>query len=183
MSAPLQIWPRSSVGAGVVLRLLTADEADVLEAEHTPELNEFNWFVPRRPGWLRSRVEAGTDVGDESASVAISEPDGRLLGEISWRRRTSSPAPASFYWELGIYVLSAHRGRGIGTAAQRLLPEYLFSTSLANRVQATTDIANVAEQKSLERAGFTREGVLRGYQYRFGAWHDLVMYAKLRDQA
>jgi RimJ/RimL family protein N-acetyltransferase len=129
------------------------------------------------------RIEAGTDIGDESATVAISEPSGQLLGEISWRRRTSSPAPASFYWELGIYILSAQRGRGIGTAAQLLLPEYLFATSLAHRVQATTDISNAAEQRSLERAGFTREGVLRGYQYRFGAWHDLVMYSKLRDEA
>ena len=186
VSPLLQIWPQgaSATGAaGVVLRLLTAEEADALEAEHTPELNEFNWFVPRRPGGLRSRIEAGIDVGDENGTAGISDPAGRLFGEISWRRRTSSPAPASFYWELGIFILSGERGRGIGAAAQRLLPEYLFATTLANRVQATTDVTNVAEQRSLEKAGFTREGVLRGFQYRRGEWHDLVMYGKLRGEA
>ena len=165
-----------------MLRLLTVDEADVIQGEQqSPQLDEFNWFIPRRPGSLRSRIEAGTDIGDESGAAGISEASGRLLGEISWRRRTSSPAPASFYWELGIFILSAQRGRGIGAAAQRLLPEYLFATTLAYRVQATTDVENVAEQRALEKAGFTREGVLRGFQYRAGDWHDLVMYSRLRD--
>jgi RimJ/RimL family protein N-acetyltransferase len=183
VSSDVQIWPpEAPSGPGeIVLRLLTPDEADALDAEHTPELNEFNWFIPRRPGGLRARIEAGMDLGDESGTAAISEADGRLLGEISWRRRTSSPAPASFYWELGLFILSAQRGRGIGTAAQRLLPEYLFATTLAYRVQATTDIENVAEQRALAKAGFTREGLLRGFQYRAGDWHDLVMYSKLRD--
>ncbi|MCW2707301.1 MAG: hypothetical protein JWM22_1143, partial [Frankiales bacterium] len=33
----------------------------------------------------------------------------------------------------------------------------------------------------LERAGFQREGVLRGAQWRQGGWHDLVSFARLRD--
>jgi RimJ/RimL family protein N-acetyltransferase len=183
VSSDIQIWPPRASGrpGDIVLRFLTADEADALDSEHTPELNEFNWFAPRRPGGLRGRIEAGTDVGDESGTAAISEAGGRLLGEISWRRRTSSPAPASFYWELGLFVLSAERGRGIGTAAQRLLPDFLFATTLAYRVQATTDIENVAEQRALAKAGFAREGVLRGFQYRAGDWHDLLMYSRLRD--
>ncbi len=186
MSLVRQIWPPAALApgaSGVVLRLLTADEADVLDAEHTPELNEFNWFSARRPGGLRGRIEVGTDIDDEQGAAAISDETGRLLGELSWRRRRSSPTPASFYWELGIFILSAERGRGIGTAAQRLLADYLFATTLANRVQATTDAANVAEQRSLAKAGFTREGVLRRFQYRLGDWHDLVMYSKLRGEA
>jgi RimJ/RimL family protein N-acetyltransferase len=33
---------------------------------------------------------------------------------------------------------------------------------------------------ALEKGGFIREGVLRGAQYRRGARHDLVNYARLR---
>ncbi len=40
---------------------------------------------------------------------------------------------------------------------------------------------NVAEQKALEKAGYTREGVLRGTQFRRGHWHDLVQYSRLRN--
>jgi RimJ/RimL family protein N-acetyltransferase len=36
---------------------------------------------------------------------------------------------------------------------------------------------------SLEKAGFRREGVARGSQFRAGSFHDLVTYARLRDDA
>ena len=50
-----------------------------------------------------------------------------------------------------------------------------------HRVEASTDVTNLAEQRALEKAGFTREGVLRGAQHRAdGVHHDLVGYAILR---
>ena len=45
-----------------------------------------------------------------------------------------------------------------------------------------TDADNLAEQKALERIGFTREGVLRRAVSRAGAWRDLVLYALLRER-
>ena len=42
------------------------------------------------------------------------------------------------------------------------LDAYLFATTLVNRLQAVTDLENLAEQRVLERIGFRREGVLRG---------------------
>jgi RimJ/RimL family protein N-acetyltransferase len=39
-----------------------------------------------------------------------------------------------------------------------------------------------AEQRSLEKAGFTREGVLRGFEYRLGRRYDLATYGKLRGE-
>jgi RimJ/RimL family protein N-acetyltransferase len=61
-----------------------------------------------------------------------------------------------------------------------MLAERLFASSGVNRVEAMTDVENVPEQRALEKAGFTREGVVRGAQYRHGAWHDLVVYSLLR---
>jgi RimJ/RimL family protein N-acetyltransferase len=43
-------------------------------------------------------------------------------------------------------------------------------------------VTNAAEQRALERAGFTREGVLRHAQFREGGFHDLVLYSKLRGE-
>jgi RimJ/RimL family protein N-acetyltransferase len=43
-----------------------------------------------------------------------------------------------------------------------------------------TDVENIPEQHALEKAGFSREGVLRGAQFRGGAWHDIVVYALVR---
>jgi RimJ/RimL family protein N-acetyltransferase len=48
------------------------------------------------------------------------------------------------------------------------------------RLEASTDVDNLAEQRALERAGFTREAVLRHAQFRDGGFHDLVLYSRLR---
>jgi RimJ/RimL family protein N-acetyltransferase len=41
-------------------------------------------------------------------------------------------------------------------------------------------VQNLAEQRSLEKAGYRREGIQRGAQYRAAAYHDLVTYSRLR---
>ena len=58
----------------------------------------------------------------------------------------------------------------------------MFNTTTANRLQAGTEVDNLAEQRALERAGFRREGVQRGLYFRAGAWRDSVMYGLLRDE-
>lgn len=64
-----------------------------------------------------------------------------------------------------------------------MLADYLFTTFPVHRVEASTDVTNLREQRSLEKAGFSREGLLRGAQWRSGAYHDLVSYACLRGEA
>lgn len=109
------------------------------------------------------------------------EVDGALAGEVSWHREQYGPNEGSQVFNIGIGLRDGFRGRGIGTIAQRLLAEHLFATTSVHRVEASTDVTNLAEHRSLEKAGFTREGVLRGAQYRSGAWHDLVSYSILRS--
>jgi RimJ/RimL family protein N-acetyltransferase len=98
---------------------------------------------------------------------------------VVWKSIAVSGLPGCL--EIGILLFPEHRGKGLGTAAQRLLADHLFSTTLANRLEATTEIDNVAEQRALEHAGFVREGVLRGRGFGRGKWRDGVMYARLRD--
>jgi RimJ/RimL family protein N-acetyltransferase len=93
------------------------------------------------------------------------------------------PNEASRAWNVGIALIPEGRGHGYGAEAQRLLAAELFATTDANRVEASTDIDNIAEQRSLENAGFVREGIQRGAQFRAGAYHDLVTYSRLRSDA
>ena len=97
----------------------------------------------------------------------------------SWRPSDRGGVPGGCY-ELGVALLPDHRGRGLGTTAHRLLVAHLFGFTLAHRLEAITDAKNLAEQRALERAGFEREGVLRGAAFRDGAWHDLVIYGMVR---
>jgi ribosomal-protein-alanine N-acetyltransferase len=85
------------------------------------------------------------------------------------------------YWEIGIVLLPEFRGRGIGWRAQAILCDYLFAHSPAQRIQAGTQAENVAEQKSLVKAGFQLEGVIRAGEFRAGQWRDGYLYSRLRD--
>jgi [ribosomal protein S5]-alanine N-acetyltransferase len=112
--------------------------------------------------------------------LAVALPDGTLAGIAGWRSiKTGGPDIGCL--EIGILLFPEHRGRGLGTAAQRLLVDYLIATTLANRLQAITNVENIAEQKALERVGFRREGIMRGLAFDGGRWHDGVLYARLRD--
>lgn len=103
-----------------------------------------------------------------------------LLGGVSWHAVDYGGTLGCSAWNIGIGLLPGERGRGVGTVAQRLLAEHLFATTEVDRVEASTDVDNIAEQKALTRAGFTREGILRGAQLREGVRRDLVHFGKLR---
>ncbi|MCP2165764.1 GNAT family N-acetyltransferase [Goodfellowiella coeruleoviolacea] len=112
--------------------------------------------------------------------VVVDQASGELLGDVGWIPVLHGPSAACQAWNIGIDLLPAARGRGVGTLAQRLLVEHLFATTAVDRIEASTDVANVAEQRALERAGFQREGVLRGAQLRGGQRRDIVLYGVLR---
>jgi RimJ/RimL family protein N-acetyltransferase len=85
------------------------------------------------------------------------------------------------HWEIGIALLPEWRGRGIGWRAQAMMCDYLFHHTPAQRIQAGTHPENIAEQRSLEKAGFTLEGVVRACEFRAGAWRDGYLYSRLRS--
>src|SRR5262249_61474682 len=81
--------------------------------------------------------------------------------------------------EIGIVLLPQVRGFGYGTQAQRLLARYLFAHTTVHRIWAGTEVDNIAEQRALEKAGFTREGITRATGWRDGAWRDGGIYSLL----
>jgi RimJ/RimL family protein N-acetyltransferase len=116
-----------------------------------------------------------------SALTVLDAASGEMLGGVSWFPVDYGGTLGCTAWNIGIGLVPAARGRGVGTIAQRLLVEYLFATTQVDRIEAGTDAGNIAEQKALERAGFRREGVLRGAQLRGGERHALVHFGVLRD--
>ena len=133
----------------------------------------------RSPHARRRRWEKDGWLGDDSGQLAVALLDDTLAGIVGWRS-IETGAPDGGCLEIGALLFPEHRGRGLGTAAQGLLVEYLFATTLANRLQAITNVENLAEQRALERIGFRREGVMRGVTFDGGRWHDGVLYARLR---
>jgi len=107
--------------------------------------------------------------------------EGGRLGVVNWRRRPITPAASC--WEIGVIMQPQARGRGDGTQAHRLLARYLFAHTTAHRIEAGTETGNIAEQRALEKSGFTREGVMREIGWRDGAWRDGILYSLLRTDA
>ncbi|MGI5338073.1 GNAT family N-acetyltransferase [Streptomyces sp. CA-181903] len=161
-----------------------------------PELNRFltdpetvgpfqwtGWTDPR--AWRRRWEENGmlSDDGGVLAIVSGGGDDGARLGIVGWRKVVNWRT--SFSWNMGAQLFPAFRGRGAGTGAgtraQRLLVEYLFAHTIAHRVEADTEAENVAERRALEKAGFTFEGIMRGFAFRDGKWRDAARYGVLRD--
>lgn len=70
---------------------------------------------------------------------------------------------------------------GVGLHAASLA-RYLFAHTQVTRIEAETEITNIAEQRALEKAGFTREGVLRSYVFRRGQWRDDALYSVIRSE-
>ena len=114
--------------------------------------------------------------------VELTDADGvtGVAGVVSWHRVAYGPNRGSHAWNIGIGLAAASRGHGVGAVAQRLLAEWLLATTSTHRIEASTDVSNVPEQKALERAGFTREGMLRSAQERVDGRHDLYSYSLLR---
>lgn len=167
-----------------VLRPIEAKDIAFLLSEYdSPEsTGEFGWYGFRDVTRQRAKLESGEISDSEGGRLVVAADDGPAVGLVSWRRANLGPPPGGDAWNLGIWVAAQHRGHGHGSEAQRLVADYLFAHTLYERVDASTEVDNIAEQKALDKAGFTREGVLRHTAFRDGAYRDMVMYSKLRGE-
>jgi RimJ/RimL family protein N-acetyltransferase len=140
---------------------------------------EHEWYGWQDPHAFRCRWEENGLLDETSGMLMVSLGSERI-GFVAWHRRQM--ARTSFCWNVGIALAPDGRGQGYGTAAQRLLVRYLFAHSQVNRIEAETEVTNLAEQRALEKAGFTREGVVRGAAFQNGRWHDAAIYSVLRAE-
>ncbi|WP_419993417.1 GNAT family N-acetyltransferase [Streptomyces boninensis] len=163
------------------IALSPAREADVsLLQEHLadPEqCGEFAWFGWHNPRRMAQRWEENRLLGEDYSILMVARGEERV-GFVNFRR----PAPPRHLhtWEMGIGLFPEARGFGYGTEAHKLLVRYLFAHTTAHRIEANTDVKNLAEGRALEKAGFAREGVTRAAIWRDGSWRDSVTYAILR---
>jgi RimJ/RimL family protein N-acetyltransferase len=164
----------------VRLRGLLELDLDVLAAYETPASDPWNCFEIGASNRFHRRFADNGGIAEDTGMLAVETNDGLLVGSVSWFTVQHGPSAACRAINIGISLFPEHRGRGYGSIAQRQLANYLFSTRLVERVEAATDVENFAEQRALEKAGFSREGVLRHAQYRAGEWRDIILYSRLR---
>lgn len=74
------------------------------------------------------------------------------------------------------------RGHGYGTEAVRLLLDFAFKDLNLHRVYLNVFANNVRAIRAYEKAGFSREGLLRGAAYIDGNYLDVIVMGILRDE-
>jgi RimJ/RimL family protein N-acetyltransferase len=172
-------------GEKIYLRPVLQDDLPIFaaRANDIAFLTEFNFFGLHQQNGLEQQFQEEGLLGPRHGTlVVVTCESDQVAGDVSYRQVRYGPGGMSIAYNFGIVLAPEHRGKGYGVEAQQLLAEYLFLVYPIMRVEASTDTINIPEQRALEKAGFTREGVLRKAQWRNGNWHDLVVYSKLRGE-
>lgn len=170
------------VGDDVVLRKATeADVPELAPAFLDPAVGGEAGLPPIDEAALRTFVREQLPAMDASGQmIPVSIRDatsGTLLGGALFQRID----PFRQKLELGYWLYPDARGQGIATRVVRAMAEHAFASGLA-RVEAVVRVGNVASERVLERAGFTREGVLRAYLVQNGERRDATMFSLLEGE-
>jgi len=153
--------PEDGISDGeILLRLPTEDDIDgLMPAFNDPELREAGNLpdfsraemvatIPHLPGLIASgRLLPMTTLDATTGDVV----GGGVLHHLDAERAIV---------EIGYWVLPHARRRGHATRIARVLAEHAFGLGV-HRVAAYVNVGNLASERVLERASFTREGVIR----------------------
>ena len=169
-------------GEALLLRPLEARDAeDILRLVDAREIAE-NTFVPKpyppeaASEFVRGRRENWRN--DEAYVFAIIEGQGeRFSGCIGLH-----PVYEHSRAEVGYWIGKPYWGRGLATAALRLLVQFGFEKLKLNRIEAGHFTHNPASGRVMQKANMRPEGVRRRYVWHRDQFKDLHWYAILREE-
>ena len=182
-SNPHQASPSFLTGQGIALRSLELSDLDAL----------WYWFADREvvryslSMWLFPSSRHETQSWLERT---ITDKHTLTLGVVE----RSSESLIGFAGLAGIslinrsgeyFILIGNKAcwsKGYGTEVTKLVVAYGFATLNLHRIALTVSEVNRAGVTAYERAGFTREGVLRQACYRDGQYHDKLVMSILRPE-
>lgn len=166
--------------AGIYLRLMTAADTDLIVAWRNKDFVRKNFIYQElftREGhedWVRNKVETGQVVQMIICDLLTDTPFGSVyIRDID---RVHNKA------EYGIFIgEDGARGRGVGTAAARLMLRYCFEEEKLHRIYLRVYSDNLQAIRSYEKAGFAREGLLRDDVWIDGKYRDIQWMAAVSD--
>lgn len=164
----------------VTIAQLTLDDAAGLAAINERDRKDIERVSPPNVGELHT--EAGQQarirtILDECArgirAYWTIRVDGGIAGDISLHAIQRGATQTA---NVGYMVDSAWRGRGVATSALRLVVAHSFEQLRLHRLDAGAMPSNLGSLRVLEKAGFTRVGIMRRFLFVAGRWEDHVLY-------
>ena len=165
-------------GVGIYLRLMTREDTDLIVAWRNSDDVRKN-FIYQEPftrqgheDWIRNMVEKGKVVQDIICDLASDRPLGSVYIRDIDRQHNKA--------EYGIFIWEAHaRGRGIGTAAAKLMLRYCFAEEKLHRIYLRALAGNERAIRSYEKAGFRKEACLKDDVRIDGKYCDIIWMAAI----
>ena len=164
---------------GIYLRPMTREDTDMIVAWRNSEGVRRNFiyqepFTPEgHENWFKNMIETGKAVQMIICDMAGDTP----LGSVYIRDIDRLHHKA----EYGIFIgVESARGRGVGTAAARLMLNYCFDEEKLHRVYLRVFASNEQAVRSYEKAGFIKEGLLREDVCIDGQYRDITWMAALK---
>jgi ribosomal-protein-alanine N-acetyltransferase len=167
-------------GPALTLRYATADDAPALFAlAGDPAVTRFfSWgpyTEPEQPAAYIAGLDAKREAGELLDFLIVDEQHGPIgvtgLSELSRRNRHAT---------VGSWLGHRWWGSGANREAKALIAALAFRRLGLDRLNAWANTRNGRSQVALERVGFRREGVLRGWHRHGDVVHDVVVFGMLR---
>lgn len=126
--------------------------------------------------WLSSRIRMW-DEGTEYDFVITDASSGEIVGVcgLNGLNRANNLA------NLGYWIRTNWTRRGIATAAVQMVARFALQKLAFGRVEIVAAVGNVASQRVAEKAGATREGVLRCRTVVREHAYDAVMFSFTKE--
>lgn len=171
----------SDTEAGICLRLMTRDDTDSIVAWRNNDSVRKNFIYQAlftresHENWIRTMVETGRVVQMIICDLGTGKPLGSVYIRDIDRHHNKA--------EYGIFIGEPEaRGRGVGTAAAKLMLRYCFEEEKLHRVFLRAFADNTQAIRSYEKAGFQREGLLRGDVCIDGQYRDILWMAAINPK-
>ena len=166
--------------AGIYLRLMTGDDTDNIVKWRNSDAVRKNFIYQAlftREGhenWIKTKVNTGQVVQMIICDLATDKP----LGSVYIRDIDREHNKA----EYGIFIGEADgRGRGVGTAAAKLMLRYCFEEEGLHRIYLRALSGNEQAIRSYEKAGFVKEAVLKDDVRIDGKYCDIIWMAVINQ--
>lgn len=165
----------------IYLRLMMREDTDLIVAWRNSDAVRRN-FIYQEPftregheNWIRTMVDTGRAVQMMICDLDADTPFGSVYIRDIDRHHNKA--------EYGIFIGEPDaRGRGVGTAAARLMLRYCFEEQKLHRVYLRVLAENLPAIRSYEKAGFVKEGFLRGDVRIDGEYRDVVWMAAIAGE-
>lgn len=182
---PYQIFqniPQLETDRLILRRLAVSDAPDLFEVASQPEVTRYiTWEFHRNQDDTRRFIQMVFDWYERQEVLywgVVRKSDAKLIGTCGIFEWVVRDSRAELSYTLG----RPYWGQGYATEIAGRLLRFGFETLQLNRLEGRCLAENTASAHVLEKSGLTLDGILRQQLFLKGFYHDLKVYALLRQE-